>query len=184
MSYEIVKKIRLEDNRVFITSACNNVYPRCFEEWESKSLSKILQEQGEEELNFELLKMYEEGNMQEGNPNKWSRAIKRLIETDEYQKKYNWRNSNYDRNCPIRIARNSDSDDYKKFILSSLALKDDVIGKFRIMKNTEGYDMYVLRVTKRLVKYTSKIEESKIFKKQSEIDNLTKIFPFLKIIQA
>lgn len=36
MSYEIVKSIshRKKDNKVFITSACNNVWPRHFSKWE------------------------------------------------------------------------------------------------------------------------------------------------------
>lgn len=182
MSYEIVKKIRIADSKVFITSDSNNVFPKYYREWECTSLSEVLQQQGEEELNFQLLKEYENGLFQEGNPNKWSRAISRLTETEEY-KKCNWRISNYnDDNCPIRSFRNSEY--YKKLLLSSLLLKDNSIGKFRIMKNTDGYNMYILRVTKRLVKYTSKIEESKIFKKQSEIEQLTKMFPFLQPIQA
>ncbi len=36
MSYEIVKSIshRKKDNKIFITSACNNVWPRSFSRWE------------------------------------------------------------------------------------------------------------------------------------------------------
>jgi hypothetical protein len=180
MSYEIVKKIRIEDNKVFITSESNNVYPKYFKEWECTTLSTILQEEGEEQLNFELLKDYENGNMQEGNPNKWSRAINRLKETEEYSK-FNWRKSNYaDDNCPIQLARNSE--EYRKFILSSLNLKDDIIGKFRLKNTNYGNDVYVLRVTKRLVKFTSDITKSKVFKKKSEIDSLTNMFPHLQAV--
>jgi hypothetical protein len=179
MSYEIVKKIRIEDNKVFLTSSSNNVYPKYYNEWECKTLSTILQEQGEEQLNFELLKDYENGNMQEGNPNKWSRAIDRLKQTEEY-KKYSWRLSNYKDDCPIQLARQSE--EFKKFLLSSLNLKDDIIGKFRIKNTNYSNDVYVLRVTKRLVKYTSDITQSKVFKKKSEIDSLTNMFPYLQAV--
>ncbi len=41
MSYEIVKNIsRKKDNRIFITSACNNVWPRTFSKWEYLSDEK------------------------------------------------------------------------------------------------------------------------------------------------
>lgn len=46
MSYEIIKSIRLEDNKVYLKSASNNVSPRDFVEWESESLSKVLAEKG------------------------------------------------------------------------------------------------------------------------------------------
>lgn len=45
MSYEIVKNIsRKKDNRIFITSACNNVWPRTFSEWEYLSEEKYDEE--------------------------------------------------------------------------------------------------------------------------------------------
>ena len=51
MSYEIVKSIRLEDNKVYLSSSSNNVWPHDFEvEWESESLSKILAQKGKAEL--------------------------------------------------------------------------------------------------------------------------------------
>lgn len=46
MSYEIVKGITIKDNKVFVTSASNNVYPRTFERWEVKAYSKTYQEGG------------------------------------------------------------------------------------------------------------------------------------------
>jgi hypothetical protein len=179
MSYEIVKKIRIEDGKVFLTSSSNNVYPKYYNEWECTTLSEILQQQGEDALNYELLKEYEGGMMQTGNPNKWSRAIDRLIQTEDY-KKYSWRLSSYKDDCPIQLARQSD--EFKKFLLSSLNLKDDIIGKFRIKNINHSNGVYVLRVTKRYVKFTSDITKSKIFKKRAEIDSLTNMYPYLQAV--
>jgi len=62
MSYEIVKSIAIKDDKVFITSAANNVHPRTFERWESKSLSEIYNKQGLEPLLKVLGAQVWEGN--------------------------------------------------------------------------------------------------------------------------
>jgi len=46
MSYEIVKSITIKNDKVFVTAASSNVYPRHFENWEVSSFSKIYQEAG------------------------------------------------------------------------------------------------------------------------------------------
>jgi hypothetical protein len=62
MSYEIVKSIQIRDNKVFLKSSSNNVYPKYYDEWECTSLSEILQTKGMDALDYELLKEYENGN--------------------------------------------------------------------------------------------------------------------------
>ena len=50
MSYEIVKSIGIQDNKVYFTSVSNNVYPKEFERYEVKSLSEIYGKGGLEAL--------------------------------------------------------------------------------------------------------------------------------------
>lgn len=123
MSYEIVKKISIDNGEVIITSASNNVYPRYFHPQKSTFLSDILQYKGITELHFEILSAYEQGIFKAGVENKYSRAIKRLQKTEIY-KTIDWRSADYlNDNNPIRKKR--DSDEYKKIILSALKLKDN-----------------------------------------------------------
>ena len=90
MSYDIIKGIKIKDNKVFVNCASNNVIPRTFAYWESKSLSKILKEKGQQELDIEILNEYEKGNFQAGTQNKYTRALKVLRYMLEY-KKFDWR---------------------------------------------------------------------------------------------
>jgi len=66
MSYAIVKglKIDTEKNEVWIKSAANNVSPRRYNWWHSESLSRILNTEGKEALDKEILKQYWNGNFQ------------------------------------------------------------------------------------------------------------------------
>lgn len=179
MSYEIVKKIRIENNEVFMTSDSNNVFPKYYVECKNTYLTELLQEKGMEALNIYLLKSYEQGIMQKGNPNKWSNAIDRLRATDEYQK-YDWRKSTYKDDCPIRQTRDNE-DAYNKLLLSSLQLKED---KKYILKNSHySNEVYVLRVTNRLVKYTGLKAKSKIFKFKYDAEHLIQMFDFLELIE-
>ena len=182
MSYEIVKRLRIENNEVFITSDSNNVFPKYFVERKNTYLTDLLQQQGEEALNIYILKSYEEGMMQEGNPNKWSKAIARLQRTPEYEK-YNWRKSNYnDPECTINKLRYAeDKTEFHKLLLSALELKDPA-EKYIIKNTTPGRESYVSKVTSRLVKYKREIAEAKIFKFKDEAQTLLDMFDFLEII--
>jgi len=93
MSYEKIKNIKIENNKVMINGASNNVRPLSYSYWECTPLSKILQEQGKEELDIEILKAYESGEFQ-GGTNKYTRALKVLyyLFKEEY-KRFNWRNN-------------------------------------------------------------------------------------------
>lgn len=178
MSYEIVKKIAIRDNQVYLTSDSNNVYPKIYKERLNTSLTRILQEKGEAELDYELLKEYENGNFQEGNPNKWSTAIKRLKYTKEY-KAISWRISDYSDNCPIQKARNSE--EYRRIILSSLNLKNSQ-EKYILKINKGAQDYYVVRETKTKIKYTDNISEAKIYNYIQDAERLKKMFEFIQII--
>jgi len=171
MSYEIIKSIQIRDNKVFLKSSSNNVYPKYYNEWECKTLSDILQSDGMDSLNYELLKEYENGNFQEGNPNKWSKAIERLRKTEEYSL-YNWRNSNYDSNCPIQQARNSEG--YKQMLLKSLELKEHKT-KYIVSKKIYEMDYYVSRITSKSIKSTTDKSKAKIFKYKQDAERLLSI---------
>jgi hypothetical protein len=86
MSYDIVKSIVIKDGKVFARAACNNVSPRHYEPWESACFTKILQEQGEEALDVEILKDYENGNFRPypGTSNKYTRALDALRAMPDY----------------------------------------------------------------------------------------------------
>lgn len=169
MSYEIVKKIRIEGGKVFLTSDSNNVFPKDFREWECTSLSEVLQKEGAEALDLRILQNYEEGNFQEGNPNKWSTAIVRMGQTEEY-KKYSWRLSKYENGCQIQDLRQTEG--YKTLLLSSLSLKPGA--SYRVKKTVAGNDYYVSAVTTRMVKYTPDKQKSKIFKIKDKAESLTR----------
>lgn len=78
MSYEKVKRIRITADKVFITSASNNVWPRDYTEWESPRLSQILNEQGREAVDKEILFSYFEGAMQSVVNDRYQRTINRI----------------------------------------------------------------------------------------------------------
>lgn len=182
MSYEIVKRLRIENGEVLITSDSNNVFPKYYKERKCMYLTTLLNDQGEEALNIYILKMYEQGIFQEGNTNKWSKAIERLQKTPEYEK-YNWRNSNYNNPyCPVNKLRDSEAD-YNNLLLSALNIKPTK-HKYVIRNNSRTEEVYVLRVTTRFIKYTSDRSKRKVFIYKDEADNVAKHFNFLEVIEV
>ena len=182
MSYEIVKRLRIENGEVLITCDSNNVFPKYFVERKNTYLTDLLQQQGEEALNIYILKAYEEGLFQEGNPNKWSKAIARLQRTPEYEN-YNWRKSNYNNpECTINKLRHAeDQTEFNKFLLSALELKEPA-EKYIVKNTTPNKESYVRKVTTRFVKYSREKTEAKVFKFKDEAQKLLDMFDFLEII--
>lgn len=182
MSYEIVKRLRIENGEVLITCDSNNVFPKYFVERKNTYLTDLLQQQGEEALNIYILKAYEEGLFQEGNPNKWSKAIARLQRTPEYEN-YNWRKSNYNNpECTINKLRHAeDQTEFNKFLLSALELKEPA-EKYIVKNTTPNKESYVRKVTTRFVKYSREKTEAKVFKFKDEAERIVKMFNFLEII--
>lgn len=86
MSYEIVKAIKIDENKkeVWFKSTSSNVTPKTFNWWKSPSFSKILEEKGLIEVQKELLLQYFNGNFQKTDNN----YEKSLIVFD--YKKFNW----------------------------------------------------------------------------------------------
>ena len=102
MSYEIVKSIVIKDGKVILRSSSNNVSPKYFDPWECTSLTRILQEQGQDALDIEIMRTYESGSFQRGD-NKWTRALLRLRNMPEYPP-YDWRAPDY---AAVEIRRKS-----------------------------------------------------------------------------
>ena len=171
MSHEKVKSIKFKDGSVFITSKCSNDTEPA-REWNCTFISEILQKEGEEAATISILEAYENGNFQAGTPNKYSKAIERLRYLPEYEK-YNWRNSNYSKDCPIQEARQTE--DFKQLLLNSLNLNEPKT-KIVISKNYGDEPVYILKVTTRRCTWTPRIQEAKVFKYQQEAERLKNCF--------
>ena len=104
MSYEKIKSIKIDEkeNKVFITCASSNVFPLYYKKHEFKTLSKLLEEKGKQEVEIRILKLYEEGSFQQGK-NKYSNALKVLyyIYAEDYLK-FDWKNHNSKYGTPER----------------------------------------------------------------------------------
>lgn len=135
MSHEIVKTIKIKDNKVFINCASNNLIPLFYSNEEYPYFTKILNEEGEEAVNIALLKNYEEGNLQ-GGTNKYTRALKVLkyLFKEEY-KKFDWSN-NWEESEKTR-----DSKEFKELLKKALNYKFPK-NKFIITKNYDGEIVY------------------------------------------
>lgn len=83
MSYDIVKSISIKDDKVYITSASNNVHPRTFERWECTAFSKLYQEGGLEKLLPAIAADVWAGNFKLQNGSKICTAL-----SDSYKRLY------------------------------------------------------------------------------------------------
>ena len=87
MSYEIVKSIKIDKKtkEVWLRSSSNNVNPKIYKKWLSKTLTKIYQKYGEKEVKKEILFQYFQGNFKKSN----NAYEKSFILLDVI--KYNWK---------------------------------------------------------------------------------------------
>lgn len=168
MSYEKVKKIKITDKGVFVTSACNNVRPLYYIEWEAITLSKILKEKGKQETEIEIFKAYEEGNFQAGTQNKYTKALELLYNMyyEEY-KRFSWRNNyKWGSDEAKHLDELRKSDEFKAFlwkVLNTKIPKKQFIGFDKV----RGY--YIYKVTPRFIKYTTSKELAKKFRYEQDI---------------
>ena len=171
MSHEKVKSIKIENGNVLIVSKCNNDTepPR---QWNCTFISDILKTEGEEAATISILEAYESGNFQDGTPNKYSKAINRLRYLPEYEK-FNWRNSNYAKDCPIQAARQTA--DFRQLLLLSLNLNEPKT-KIIISKTYGGELAYILKVNKRRCTWTPSIQEAKVFKYEQDCEKIKGMF--------
>lgn len=121
MSHEKVKKIRITESNVFITSASNNVFPRYYKEWECKELSETLVKEGLAAVELAIFKDYEQGIFQPGNTTKYCNWLKNLRASKDYSL-IDWRESKYTDDCPIYRNR-------------KLPIYDEILKRFIIVKS-------------------------------------------------
>lgn len=121
MSHEKVKSISIKNNEVWINSKSNND-TEPFRNWHCTTLTSLLVNEGRDALDIAILKDYEEGIFQSNRSvvNKYTNALRKLEAMEEY-KNYNWRLSNYDDNCPIRINRRGPG--YAELLKKALQIK-------------------------------------------------------------
>lgn len=95
MSYNIIRSICIDEEKqkVFITSASNNIIPHHFNRNEAPYFDKFLKEGGREAVEIEILHAYETGDFQ-GGSNKYIKALSvlRNVFAEEYFK-FNWQSN-------------------------------------------------------------------------------------------
>lgn len=159
MSYEIIRSIKIKDNKVFVRAISNNVYPKDYSEEEAPYLTRILQQQGKEALDISIMEAYEGGTFQRGS-NKYTRALKVLRHFSEYPL-YDWRGDNEKRrNTP----------EFKALLLKALKTKLPK-DQYIISKDYFGKKVYFWRQSKWQCKWTYEKEKAKIFHYEVEAIN-------------
>jgi hypothetical protein len=120
MSYNKVKSICIDEDeqKVWITSAENNVRPLTYSREVYPYFTNLLRNEGREAVEIALLKSYEEGNLQEGK-NKFTKALKilRYVLGEEYSK-FNWNNFSYEQRDKERELR--ESQEFKDLLKKAL----------------------------------------------------------------
>jgi len=157
MSYEKVKSISIEENKVFINSHSNNDTAP-YSNVEYPYFSKILQEKGLRELDISLLKEYESGNLQ-GGINKYTKALEVLyyVLKEEY-KPFSWRNEG-EKYEKAKVLRETQA--FKDLLFKALNTKLPK-ERFIVFNSVNGY--YVKKETSRHIFYTNNKDEAKIYK--------------------
>ena len=168
MSYEIVKSIKVKDGKVFARMSSNNIIPHYYNEGELPRLTEILQKEGRDALDIEILSVYEKGCFQAGGQNKYTRALYILMHLPEY-KEFDWRIKDVDR------WENRKSQEFKNLLRKALntRLPDD---KFILKKQFGVAVVYACKVTKRSVKWSWEKEDAKTFPFEDDAISLKSCF--------
>jgi len=173
MSYEIIKSIKIKDNKVFIKSSSNNVFPKDWSEEECKSLSKILQQEGKQELDIEILKEFENGNFQSSQNLKYTRALKilKFFYGEEY-KKFDWRTPSMNSDFEFKENRRlRESQAFKDLLLKALSTKLPK-QKFIIKAKRSYTNAYVFKTTKRHIQFCEDISRAKKFDFRQQAESI------------
>lgn len=173
MSHEIVKGIKIENGKVMVKYCSNNVSPKDYNWGELPTLTKILEEKGQQAIDIEFLRMYEEGIMQPGIKNKYSRAIHRLRMIPDYAD-FNWRlgglgESIQDKNRKERI------EEFNNLLLQAFHTKDPK-DKFIITKTDHRNDNIYAHIRKTSILWENNKTKATIFKYKVDAHNLRKCY--------
>ncbi len=172
MSYDIVKKVEIFDNKVYLTSASNNVYPHTFERWFCDSLTDILTKEGQEKFDIVVLEQYENGNFHARGSNKYTRALKALRANPEYGL-YDWRcgGSQYEENRKRRYT-----EAYNQLLINALNTKTPK-QKYVVTKKYGYSTVYMKKRSGRVcARWTYDINDARQFDYKKEAEDLKKYF--------
>ena len=162
MSYEIIKGIKIKDNKVFINGDSNNVFPKSFEYHESPYFTKILNEKGESELNLSIMREFESGNFQSSVKLKWVKALEVLYYMfEEEYNLFNWRTNNFKYGSEEDKAHNERRRS-KEFDLLLLKALNTKYPKPRFIVKRYG-DEYIRKITPRFIKFGYGKDQAKKF---------------------
>ena len=160
MGYTIVKSIKIcmKTKSVYITGACNNVYPRTYTKRKCEYYSDILKIEGRECLDRELCLDYWEGNMQ-GTKNIYDRSMYharlefpwQIVGVDGEVREWHDREEyeNYVKNTIYPYFENYKNRDKTKIILK------------KITGSNEGY--YLHKCNKKSDFLSKNIKQAKVF---------------------
>jgi len=148
MSYDKIKSISFKDNKVFITSTCNNIRPLHFNRCEATYLTHLLQEKGKNEVLKVILKEFWSGNFQ-GR----STIYGKFIEIFNLSKKYTWDNTKEEEDVGKVIHG-------EKILYSYEELKEVLLKEFFDYKEKcSRKNLYIVEVD--LVNYITKLTAKK-----------------------
>lgn len=169
MSYHIISKIRIDGDKVFITGADNNVWPRTPSEWECTYVEDY-KKHGYPSIEVAILDGYEQGTFQ-GRANKYTRALEVLRSMPEYSR-FDWR-GDWD--------GTKDNRDNKKQELYALMQKCFTIRlpskSFAITKEADEETVYMnYRRNSRYANWWREPKDATLFRTQEEAEQVKKGF--------
>lgn len=173
MSYAIIKKIQIRDNKVYVTCASNNVFPRTPREHESGFLNKILHEKGKEAVDISILDAYQSGNFQ-GGSNKYTRALKVLRHMPEY-KEFDWRQDNYSTYTSNMETR---KEEFNSILLKALKTQPPK-EKYIVSKKHHEEDVFMkYRKNSSVCQWTRERERATVFPYKADAESIKKCFTY------
>lgn len=170
MSYDLVRGIGIKGDKVFIKASSNNVYPHTYYTEELPRLTKMLQEQGQEAVDIEILKQYENGNFQPGTKNKYSRALDVLRHMPEYAE-FDWRGS---RDIPDEKRKSAEFNALLLKALHTQLPKEKYIITKTLYDGVEAY--FWMRKNAGSCKWYYDPKKAKIFNYKQDAENVKKWF--------
>jgi len=173
MSYEIIKGIKIKDNKVFIKGDSNNVFPKSFEYIESPYFTKILNEKGESELNLSIMREFESGNFQSSLKLKWVKALEVLYYMfEEEYKLFNWRTNNFKYGSEEDKAHNERRRS-KEFDLLLLKALNTKYPKANLIVKI-GENKFIGKVTSRFIRFSYGQAQAKKFVWRTQAEQYAK----------
>jgi len=178
MSYEKVKSICVDDKqkKVFLTTACNNLIPLNYQRWECTSLSKIFSEKGKESVELELLKEYENGNLQQGN-NRYKKALDILfyVFSEEYAY-FDWRKHNAKYGTPEKEEEDNRRKSKEFYDLLKKSLDYKLTKEKYILVKKYGEGRVYGKITSRHIFWKSEKKMATKFDFKSQAEDVKNVF--------